>query len=194
MDGFRRAVGAALLASLVAACGGPDAEPSDSAARTDTVPPSVAESSESSPTAQSSESSRPDTSPPPTEVDDRTADVPVELVGTWQSVDQGAAEDLIEIHADGTYLRAMLLMQQRPSGVFSFSIGTTGHVMVEGSTLRVVPASGTESMSDPDAPGANYNDRPLKDLTPAEYQWSMSDGSLLLDGQYGLVEFRPAVP
>jgi len=113
-------------------------------------------------------------------------------VGTWQSVDQGSAEDLIEIHADGSFLRAMLLMQQRPSGVFSFSIGTSGQVVVEGSTLRLVPTSGTESMSDPDAPSDSYSDRPLDDLTPTGYQWSVSDGSLWLDGQYGLVEFRPA--
>jgi hypothetical protein len=88
----------------------------------------------------------------------------------------------------------MLLMQQRPSGVFSFSIGMTGQVVVEGSTLRLVPTSGTESMSDPDAPSDNYTDRPLEELTPDVYQWSVSGGSLWLDGQYGLVEFRPAAP
>ena len=113
-------------------------------------------------------------------------------MGTWQSVDQGSAEDLIEIHADGSYVRAMLLMQQRPSGVFSFSIGTTGQALVAGSTLRLTPTSGTESMSDPDAPSASYTDRPLEDLTPDVFQWSLNGGSLWLNGKYGLVEFRPA--
>ncbi|MET0577539.1 MAG: hypothetical protein ABW122_02685, partial [Ilumatobacteraceae bacterium] len=32
--------------------------------------------------------------------DDEAGAVPAALVGTWQSVDQGSAEDLIEIHAD----------------------------------------------------------------------------------------------
>ena len=113
-------------------------------------------------------------------------------MGTWQSVDQGSAEDLIEIHPDGSYLRAMLLMQQRPSGVFSFSTGTTGQVVVQGATLQLAPSSGTESMSDPDAPSASYTDRALEDLTPDVFQWSVDGGSLWLNGKYGLVEFRPA--
>jgi len=187
-------VGATLLAFLVSSCGSPAEEPADPVTRTVTVSPSAAEPPESTATALSDQPSEPASSSPPTEVDDQTVAFPTELVGTWQSVDQGSAEDLIEIHADGSYRRAMLLMQQRPSGVFSFSIGTTGQVVVEGSTLRVVPTSGTESMSDPDAPSDSYTDRPLEDLTPNVYQWSVSGGSLWLDGQYGLVEFRPAAP
>jgi hypothetical protein len=128
----------------------------------------------------------------PTDVaDDETNVVPAELVGTWQSVDQGSAEDLIEIHTDGSYLRAMVLMQQRPSGVFSYSIGTKGNVDVQGTTLRVVPTEGTESMTDPDAPSDSYTDKPT-DLTPEVYQWSVSGGSLFLDGEFGVVEFRPS--
>ena len=194
MDGFRRVAGAALLAFLVTSCGSPAAEPADRVTRTVTASPSAAEPSESTSTAPSHQPSESASSNPPTVVDDQTVAFPTELVGTWQSVDQGSAEDLIEIHADGSYLRAMLLMQQRPSGVFSFSIGMTGQVVVEGSTLRLVPTSGTESMSDPDAPSDSYTDRPLEELTPDVYQWSVSGGSLWLDGQYGLVEFRPAAP
>ena len=167
-------VGPAFLtfpAFLMSSCGSPAEEPAATVTRTVTVSPSAAEPSESTSTAR-----------------------PTELVGTWQSVDQGSAEDLIEIHSDGSFLRAMLLMQQRPSGVFSFSIGTRGQVVVEGSTLRFAPTSGTESMSDPDAPSDSYTDRPLEDLTPDVYQWSVSGGSLWLDGQFGLVEFRPAAP
>ena len=172
----------AFLAFLVNSCGSPAQEPADTVTHTVTVSPSAAEPSV------------PASSSPPTEVDDQTVTFPTELVGTWQSVDQGSAEDLIEIHSDGSFLRAMLLMQQRPSGVFSFSIGTRGQVVVEGSTLRFAPTSGTESMSDPDAPSDSYTDRPLEDLTPDVYQWSVSGGSLWLDGQFGLVEFRPAAP
>jgi hypothetical protein len=194
LDGFRRVAGAALLAFLVTSCGSPAAEPADRVTRSVTASPSAAEPSESTSTAPSRQPSESASSNPPTVVDDQTVAFPTELVGTWQSVDQGSAEDLIEIHADGSYLRAMLLMQQRPSGVFSFSIGMTGQVVVEGSTLRLVPTSGTESMSDPDAPSDSYTDRPLEELTPDVYQWSVSGGSLWLDGQYGLVEFRPAGP
>jgi len=194
LDGFRRVAGAALLAFLVTSCGSPAAEPADRVTRSVTASPSAAEPSESTSTAPSHQPSESASSNPPTVVDDQTVAFPTELVGTWQSVDQGSAEDLIEIHADGSYLRAMLLMQQRPSGVFSFSIGMTGQVVVEGSTLRLVPTSGTESMSDPDAPSDSYTDRPLEELTPDVYQWSVSGGSLWLDGQYGLVEFRPAAP
>ncbi len=176
MGRYGPAVVVALLAVLVTSCGSPAVETVDPVARTVAVSPSTAESSEP-------------ISPAPSV---QTVALPSELVGTWQSVDQGSAEDVIEIHGDATYLRAMLLMQQRPTGVFSFSIGTTGHVEVEGPTLRLVPTSGTQSMSDPDAPSDNYTDRPLDDLTPDVYRWTVSDGSLWLDGEYGLVEFRPA--
>jgi hypothetical protein len=125
-------------------------------------------------------------------VDEPPEAFPSGLVGTWQSVDQGSAEDLIEIHADGSYLRAMLLTQQRPTGVFSFSIGARGQVVVQGSSLQLAPTSGSQSMSDPDAPSASYTDRPLDDLTPDAFQWSLHGGSLWLNGKYGLVEFRPA--
>jgi hypothetical protein len=109
-------------------------------------------------------------------------------------VDQGSADDLIEIHADGSYLRAMVLMQQRPSGVFSFSIGSKGLAKVKGSILRLAPTSGTQSMSDPDAPSSSYTNQPLDDFTPDDYRWSVSGGSLWLDGKFGRVEFRPATP
>jgi hypothetical protein len=124
-------------------------------------------------------------------VGDEVGAVPEALVGTWQSVDQGSAEDLIEIHRDGSYLRAMVLMQQRPSGVFSYTIGTKGNIEVQEATLRLVPTEGTESMTDPDSPSDSYTDQPT-DLTPEVYQWSASDGSLFLDGQFGVVEFRPS--
>jgi len=114
--------GAAVLAFLVTSCGSPAVDPPRHVTRTVTASPSPAgpsESPSSAPTDQPTETVR---SYPSPAVGDQPAAVPTELVGTWQSVDQGSAEDLI--HADGSYLRAMLLMQQRPSGVFSFSVGT----------------------------------------------------------------------
>lgn len=191
---FRRVAGVALLAFLVTACGSPAVEPDERVARTVIASPSAAEPSESTRTGPADQPSEPAGSYPPTEVPDPAVALSPQLVGTWQSVDQGSAEDLIEVHADGSYLRAEVLLQQRPSGVFIFSIGTKGQVVVEGSTLRLVPTSGTASMSDPDAPSDSYTDRPLEDLTADVYQWSLSGGSLWLDGQYGVVEFRPAAP
>jgi len=49
-------------------------------------------------------------------------------------------------------------------------------------------------MSDPDSPSDSYPERPLADLTPDDYQWSVSGESLWLAGQHGRVEFRPATP
>ncbi len=194
MDRIGRMAGAAVLAFLVTSCGSPAAEPPRRVTRTVTASPSPASPSESPSSAPTDQPTEPVPSYPSPAVDDQPAAVPAELVGTWQSVDQGSAEDLIEIHADGSYLRAMLLMQQRPSGVFSFSVGTRGRVVVQGSTLRLAPTSGTEAMSDPDSPSDSYPERPLADLTPDDYQWSVSGESLWLAGQHGRVEFRPATP
>jgi len=187
---FVRAAGVIVMAVVVAACSPPDAgsEPQAVVTRTVSVSPPTTAPPETTGTTEATE---PVTTDPTDVVDDEAGAVPAELVGTWQSVDQGSAEDLIEIHADGTYLRAMLLMQQRPSGVFSYSIGTKGNVDVQGTSLRIVPTEGTESMTDPDAPSDSYTEKPT-DLTPEVYEWSVSGGSLFLDGQFGVVEFRPS--
>jgi hypothetical protein len=186
---FVRAAGVIVMTVVVAACSPPDAGTEPQAVVTSTVSSSPPTTAPPGTTATAGVTEPPSTDP--TEVVDEAGAVPAELVGTWQSLDQGSAEDLIEIHADGSYLRAMVLMQQRPSGVFSYSIGTKGNVEVQGTSLRVVPTEGTESMTDPDAPGDSYTDKPT-DLTPEVYEWSVSGGSLFLDGQYGVVEFRPS--
>lgn len=175
------------LVALVTACSPPSALSDPEAGPTPTVTASPTPS-EPSETIQTTE---PATTDPTDVADEDAAVVPAELVGTWDSVDQGSAEDLIEIHPDGSYLRAMVLMQQRPSGMFSYTIGTKGNVEVQGTSLRLVPTEGTESMTDPDSPGDSYTDQPT-DLTPEVYQWSASNGSIFLDGQFGVVEFRPS--
>ncbi len=181
-----RAAAVLVLAILVSACSPPDApeDPQPVVPQTVTVSPTTTPGE----TTQTSDAVTTDA----TDVaDDEAGAVPTTLVGTWQSVDQGSAEDLIEIHADGSYLRAMVLMQQRPSGVFSYTIATKGNVEVDGTTLRVVPTEGTESLTDPDSPSDSYTDQPT-DLAPQEYQWSVSGSSLFLDGEFGVVEFRPS--
>jgi hypothetical protein len=183
VESFVRLVGVACAVGLLTSCGSSGSSATDPAGPSGPATVTVT----SSPTPSDSQSTGPN------DVDDDSA-IPPELVGTWQSVDQGTAEDLIEMHADGSYLRATILMQQRPSGMFSFSIGAKGDIEIDGTTLRLVPTSGTESLTDPDAPSDSYTDRPLADLTPDVYEWSMSGGSLWLDGQYGVVEFRPSAP
>jgi hypothetical protein len=183
---FSRAAGALVLVVLVTSCSPPDAasDPEAVVTRTVTASPTTTGPSPTTETTEAVTSDATDV------VDDETGVVPAALVGTWQSLNQGSAEDLIEIHADGSYLRAMVLMQQRPSGMFSYAIGTKGNVDVQGNTLRLVPTEGTESLTDPDSPSDSYTDQPT-DLTPQVYQWSASSGSLFLDGEYGVVEFRP---
>jgi hypothetical protein len=183
---FARAAGALLLAILVSSCSPPDApeDPQPVATRAVAPSPTTTTPSDSAPTSE-------DVADATEVADDEAGAVPAALVGTWQSVDQGSAEDLIEIHADGSYLRAMVLMQQRPSGIFSYTIATEGNVEVDGSTLRVVPTEGTESLTDPDSPSDSYTDQPT-DLEPEEYQWSVSGSSLFLDGEFGVVELRPS--
>jgi hypothetical protein len=183
---FGRAAGVLVLAIVVSSCSPPDApeDPETVVTQTVTASPTTTPS-ETTPTSDAVTTDAPEVA------DDEAGAVPAELVGTWQSVDQGSAEDLVEIHADGSYLRAMVLMQQRPSGVFSYTIGTQGNVEVDGTTLRVVPTEGTESLTDPDSPSDSYTDQPT-DLEPEEYQWSVSGSSLFLDGEFGVVEFRPS--
>ncbi len=190
MQRFVGAAAALLLAILVSSCSPPDAPEDPQVVVTRTVTPSPTTTAPSQ-TTQSSQAVTTDATMLTEVTDDEAGAVPAALVGTWQSVDQGSAEDLIEVHADGSYLRAMVLMQQRPSGMFSFTIATRGNVEVNGTTLRVVPTEGTESLTDPDSPSGSYTDQPT-DLEPQEYQWSVSGSSLFLDGEFGVVEFRPS--
>ena len=100
--------------------------------------------------------------------------LPRGLAGTWTCLDQGSAEAMYEIHEDGTYRRARVLMQSRSSGTFTFSIGDAGTVRVKGTTLTVAPSRGAKSLSDPDSPSSNYRDRPLTDLEPGHTEGSES--------------------
>lgn len=187
MQRFIRVTGTLVLAVLMTSCSPPNtvSDPEAVVTRTVTASPTTTSPSEGKQPTEITESIGTDA------VEGESGAVPAALVGTWHSVDQGSAEDLIEILADGSYVRAMVLMQQRPSGMFSYSIGTKGNVEVQDTTVRFVPREGAESLSDPDSPSDSYTDQPT-DLTPHVYQWSMSGGSLFLDGEFGMVEFRPS--
>ncbi|HEY8789427.1 MAG TPA: hypothetical protein VIM10_09900 [Actinopolymorphaceae bacterium] len=117
------------------------------------------------------------------------AGFPQALVGDWRSLDQGTADVLYTICPDGTVDRAMVLMQSRSSGTFSYTIGMTGELQVSGSRLVPKPRNGIKSMHDPDSPSSDYQNRPLTDLSAETYSWSATDGTLSLDGKYGLVAY-----
>ena len=134
----------------------------------------------------------PDPAPDPaptTEPD--TAAIPRELEGTWQSLDQGSAEVLYTFRPDGRFERAEVLMQSRSSGTFEFDIGTQGVVAVAGSTLRLTPQGGVQTLHDPDSPSGSYDGRPLEDLSPETYTWSRQGEDLVLVGKFGAVTYEP---
>lgn len=143
--------------------------------------------------AGASTSPSPTPPPSPSDVDVTTpavdAVLPSDLVGTWQSVDQGSAEVLYSFWPDGRFTRAEVMMQLRSSGTFDMSVGTKGVAAVRGSTLRLQPKGGVQSLHDPDAPSSSYDNRPLDDLTPETYQWGMQGAQLVLVGRFGPVAY-----
>jgi hypothetical protein len=92
-------------------------------------------------------------------------------------------------HADGTYESAEVLMQERPSGIFSFTVGAAGIAEVVGDTLVLTQQSGRETMVDPDSPSSNF-DRPLSPLEEKTYFWSFDRGLLTLTNELGPVQFE----
>ena len=183
----------ATAALPLAACGG-GAPPPTPAPATVTVTQSPAPVPRPAPTPSPAPSPAPPPRPSPSPVEVTTpvveAVIPGELVGTWQSLDQGSAEVLYRFGPDGRFVRAQVMMQQRSSGTFEFSIGAKGVVQVRGSTLVVRPQSGVQSMHDPDSPSSSYDRRPLEDLSPETYTWSMQGDRLVLLGEYGAVPYE----
>jgi hypothetical protein len=128
-------------------------------------------------------------SPEPTEAPVAQA-VPEELVGTWVSDDEGAAEFVYVFSADGTYKHAGVLLQQRESGTFSFTVEARGTVSVDGDQLVLEPESGKEELSDPDRPGGP-EESPI-DMTPQRYEWALADSRLTLTDESGsTIGYRP---
>jgi hypothetical protein len=115
--------------------------------------------------------------------------VPDALLGLWTSLDQGAAETVYRFERGGTYDQASVLMQERSTGTFSYTIGMTGLISLDGDQLTLTPTSGTQSRRDPDDPAGDF-DRPVTDLTAEQFTWWIADGHLVLEGEYGLVEYE----
>ncbi len=131
----------------------------------------------------------PSGTPSPTLEPQDAAAIPDELIGTWRSIGQGTAEVVYHLHADGSYESAEVLMQERPSGVFSFTIGAAGVAKADGDTLVLTQQRGRETMTDPDSPSSDF-DRPLSPLEERSYAWSFDGGMLTLANEFGPVPFE----
>jgi hypothetical protein len=169
---------AGTLALALAACGGDDSP----------APPDRARPPEPTTTTATTATTAPQTAPrtqdPPTGTTAEPA-FPAELVGTWVSTGQGAAELIYEFAGDGSYRHAGVLVQEREDGTFSFERGTHGTATVDADTLVLRQRGGTQTIKDPDVPEASSE----RELGPARetYRWRLddSDGTLQLTDATG---------
>lgn len=65
------------------------------------------------------------------------ATLPGELAGEWVNVLRGNAEIVYRFRTDGTYDRASVLVQERPSGTFSFTTTARGNAKISGNVLTL---------------------------------------------------------
>ncbi len=112
-----------------------------------------------------------------------TTGSPGELLGAWQSTGAGDALLMYRFDADGGYTHTSVLVRQRPSGLFSQGVRVSGSVDVDGERLVLRPEDGAVTLTDPGSPGSSYTNRPMTDLSAAEYTWMLSP-----DGDLGLTE------
>ncbi|MEA2137554.1 MAG: hypothetical protein QOG56_704 [Solirubrobacteraceae bacterium] len=108
----------------------------------------------------------------------RASVLPRELVATWISTDEGAAELIYVFNDDGTYKHAGVLLQERDTGLFSYKIGARGSARTRGHTLVLRQHSGTQSLRDPDSPSSNF-DKAMRP-TVKRYTWATRGGLLFL--------------
>jgi hypothetical protein len=113
------------------------------------------------------------------------------LVGGWIS-SSGGAEIIYRFTAEGSYKHVGVLLQRRPTGMFSFTVADSGAAAVDGDVLVLVPRQATKSMQDPDSPSSNYTDRPSS-LAPQRFRWSLDAAATVLtldDGSGAPVDYE----
>jgi hypothetical protein len=134
----------------------------------------------------------PTTSPAPTPTPaaptstNEPALLPEGLAGTWVSTDQGNAELVYQFAENGTYKHAGVLLQQRQSGIFKFTVGEAGTVRVQGRTMTMRPRTSTVTLEDPDSPSSNYQRPGSKEAKQFTWRFNGTGSSRLLvmeDGQ-----------
>lgn len=114
-----------------------------------------------------------------------------DLVGTWISTgtsEYGTAEIVYRFQSGGTYKHAAVLMQQRPEGVFSFTVAAKGTVTIKGDILTLRPTWGSKTLKDPEDPSRNY-ERPLADHSAERYHLKLSASRLVLSGHGPTLDF-----
>jgi hypothetical protein len=209
MTGFIRSIwiiSVGIVLSTLLACSPSTTVPSGSGAQSDAPAPVESGSSNDAPTVTASSRSTAPSSQRSTPAVERApvqsqASQPVEqetptaaqvldqeLEGLWTSVGQGSAETVYRFRTDGRYDRVSILLQRRPSGIFSFTVTASGFAETDGDRLTLTPVEGTQAMSDPDSPSSNFN-KPLADFTPDQFIWALQDGRLILTNQRGSVPY-----
>lgn len=203
MTGLMRKFGILLVALLLStpiACSQDSAVPGGSGAQTGSAPPGVQSPTDSpkvSPSLRDPKPTRADSTPPiktstheppEPEITKAAPALPQEFEGLWTTVGQGSAETVYRFRSDGSYDRVSTLLQDRPSGRFSFVITASGFAVISGNNLTLTPTEGTQVMEDPDSPSSQFN-KPLGDLTPDVYLWRFQDGQLILSDELGSVAY-----
>jgi hypothetical protein len=176
---------AVLLAVMtLGGCGsvGGELPGSPRAATSSDVP--VATDSALEPVPSTSPSSSPNAPP------DHAEAFPQALIGTWIS-SSGGAEIIYQFAADGSYKYAGVLLQRRPSGMFSFTVAEAGTASVDDVYLLLQPRTVTKSMQDPDSPSSSYADRPAS-IDPKRLTWTLNAARTVLildDGTNPAVDY-----
>lgn len=206
--------GVGIVLSALVACSPGATVPSGSGAQTDAPAPVVTGMPKATPAVTASTGGAPSAGQPSTPAvdkstlavdktppvqskktppgDQQTPDaahvLPREFEGLWTSVGQGSAETIYRFRTDGSYDKVSILLQQRPSGIFSFTVTASGNATLDGDQLILTPFGGTQAMEDPDSPSSNFN-KPLTDLTPDQFGWAFQEGHLMLTNEWGTVPY-----
>jgi hypothetical protein len=80
---------------------------------------------------------------------------------------------MLRFDPDGTFAKVGVLLQQRPSGMFSFTVELAGTVTASDDRLVLTPTEGTHTLQDPDSPSSNYS-RPAP-LVAESFMWDLDD-------------------
>lgn len=141
-------------------------------------------------TGTSGAGARPPAAKPPANGAAPAGPVPAVLVGTWVSMGGGDAERVFRFGPDGVYRHAGVLLQQRPSGLYSIELAVRGRARAEGERLVLRPESGTITIKDPDS-AESSGQRPA-DTAEERYSWRVGADDVLVmtsaDG--GTSQFR----
>ena len=86
---------------------------------------------------------------------------PPELVGFWENTTSTSGSSY-EFFADGTYLHSMMLVQQRPTGPYTFESFEEGLVDVQPGVLHLRPVRATATQKEASRPETEYTDRRIE--------------------------------